>query len=253
MLRKINFFVFLSLFLILGATFFTRNNLRSVKEISREILKQPKQTKINRRGKIKFFKDGYAYELTPVENYEINGLLVSKKGYKLFSIYKSASVFPFDVCLIWGNNVRNRVFQHNSIKFYQDCRWCMVEWLGDVNFNFGEISNNHLIFQEESLERKAAGFVIGDQVRIKGMLVNVDAYKAGKTEIFNPKRISWATSTQRHDSGKGACEIIYVTGIDMLKKANMVSRYLFLFSIYGLIIMALMNCVWFVTAVFFKK
>ncbi|MFA5361704.1 MAG: hypothetical protein WC335_00440 [Candidatus Omnitrophota bacterium] len=238
MLNKIILPIFL---LTTAVTFFTRNNITEVNSIAPEVLLQPFQEKPYVTAPIRFERDGYRYELTPLYDYQISGLLVSKMDYKFFSIYKSSSVFPLDVCLLWGSNVGNRVYQYKRIRFVQDCRWCNVEWWGDITFNFNEISNNHLIFKEPRLESLARNLVSGDQIQITGKLVNVKAHSPGKNEAFNPSDLQWNTSIVRNDTGAGACEIVYVEGIRILKKANLISRALFQTGFAGIIAVIILN------------
>jgi len=74
--------------------------------------------------------------------------------------------------------------------------------------------------------------VRGDQIKIKGKLVNIQAKLANKP---GPYDITWNSSLSRQDTGAGACELIYVEQAEILKKANVISRTLFRFSSYALL------------------
>ena len=78
--------------------------------------------------------------------------------------------------------------------------------------------------------------MVGDQVRIEGKLVNVKAKLISPGGRFDSPEYSWNSSTSRTDSGAGACEVIYVEGITILKKANQFWRILFPISLYGILI-----------------
>jgi len=106
-----------------------------------------------------------------------------------------------------------------------------------------EISNNHLVFKDKETEKKAKSLSNGDQVKIKGRLVNIDARNIGKPGQYDPENISWESSTSRDDAGAGACEVIYVDNIEILNKANPVSNSLFGFSFYGLLLFAIFNII----------
>lgn len=233
--QKINGYLFLILFLILIITFFTRNNIRIVDEITDEATNQPVQKEISDTEEIKFKKDGYLWQLKPLYDYEISGLVIGRMNYQIFSINKYTSLFPIDLCLIWGNNVANKVYQDKRVKFKQDSRWCWVRWNGDAAFNLNEFSNNHLFTREKDLSDEAKKINRGDQITIKGKLVNIIAAPL-EDGISGQNTITWKSSTIREDDGKGACEIIYVEDIEVLKKGNMLSRFLFWFSFYGLIL-----------------
>lgn len=219
-------------------TFFLKDNYRFVENINPVLLSEPKQTAASDKT-INFTKDDYNYELTPVANYEINALVVHKMDYRIFSIYKTDSVFPVDLCLLWGENVKNKVYQNKNLKYSQDSRFCFFRWSGNVKFNSDEISNNHLVVADENILHQIDKIRPGDQVKISGKLVNVDAKKVNPQDKNEPQEIKWQTSTTRTDAGAGACEIIYVEKVDILTPANQLARFAFTVSLWGLAIVAL--------------
>ena len=228
---------FLFLFTSLVITFFTRNNFKSVDQISPAVLGQSIQNKIENASLIKFEKNGYAYVLTPLYDYEINALIVSKLNYRLFSIEKFDRVLSSDLCLIWGGNVGSGLYKDKSLKFSQDCRWCFARWYGDVKMNWEEFSNNHLLINDSVVESKVRSLVVGDQVKIKGQLVNIKANLIGKADSFDASEYTWNSGVGKTGLGAGACKVIYVEKIEILKKANVVSYFLFHLSLYGLLIL----------------
>lgn len=239
-LARLNRYLALPLFLLFAFSFFLRNNFRNVDEVAGELLNQPLQYALDDPEEIKFVRDNYEYRLAPLYGYEINGLVVGKMNYRLFSIYKYESVFPVDLCLIWGSNVAGKVYKDRRVRFSQDCRWCWVEWSGEADFNLNEISNNHLLINSRPLEKKIKALLRGDQVSIKGKLVNVEARAIGKEPV---PEISWHTSISRTDSGSGACEVIYVEGVEILKKANLIFDILFKAAFSGLASLVLLNMI----------
>ena len=236
MISKIKKILFFTLLATLVVTFFTRNRYKNVNDIDSEVLKNPIQEEIKGKDEIRFTKNSYEYELTSLYDYEINGLIVHKMDYTFFSLYKYDSVFPMDLCMLWGNNVKNKVYQSKTLKFSQDMRWCFCQWRGKIDFNSDEFSNNHLIVNNHEIEKKIKALSVGDQVKIKGQLVDVKANNRGSSGQYDPEYFEMKTSTERDDSGAGACEIIYVEDIEILKKSNPISYYLFKISFYGLIL-----------------
>lgn len=235
-------YYFYFLLLLLAVTFFLRNNCRNVQEIAPEVLHEPVQSELNNTSLIRFSRNDYSYELTPVYAYEISGLIASKMDYQAFSIEKFDKVFPMDLCMIWGSNVANGVYKNREVIFSQDCRWCTV-WVrqAGISFNYNEISNSHLLISDPVLEKKAKSLVVGDQVKIIGKLVNVKANLTGKPGSFDSPYYSLKTSTERTDKGAGACEVIYVEDIEILKKANVIADFLFHATLYGLLILIIWN------------
>jgi hypothetical protein len=107
----------------------------------------------------------------------------------------------------------------------------------DPPFNGTLLSNNHLIPSDRNIERKMAGVNIGDQIRIKGYLANY------KTTDENGRETGWRnTSISREDVRNGACEIIYVNEIEIIKRGNFIyfilkkSIPIFIFLILGFLI-----------------
>jgi len=243
--QKINGYLFIILFLVLVITFFTRNNIRNVDEITNETTNQPVQKEISNMEEIEFKKDGYLWQLTPLYDYEISGLVVGRMNYEIFSIDKYTSLLPVDLGLIWGSNVANKVYQDKRIKFKQDSRWCWVSWNGDAVFNLDEFSNNHLLTRDKYLSNEAKKVNRGDQITIRGKLVNIKATPLEDSGASGQNTITWKSSTIREDNGAGACEIIYVEDIEVIKKGNVLSRSLFWFSFYGLILIIICSITYF--------
>ncbi len=230
-------YIFLILLSVLAVTFFTRSNFKSVEDIAPEVLGQPQQDKIDNADIVRFQNNGYAYELTPVYNYEVNALIVSKMNYRAFSIEKFDKVFPYDLCLIWGSNVASGLYKDKTLKFSQDCRWCFAQWYGDVGLNWEEFSNSHLLINNSDVESKVKSLVIGDQVKIKGQLVNVKASLISNPGSFDASKYTWNSGVGKSGSGAGACKVIYVEKIEILKKANIIHNFLFHLSLYGLFLL----------------
>lgn len=235
--KKINSFIFFVLLGVLIITFFTRNNYKNVKNPDSQLFKEPIQEKVIDSMPIEFQKDGYEFILTPLYEYEISALVVNRFDYTRFSLQRTDSVFPLDLCVIWGDNVKNGVYKDKSLTFRQDARFCWGMWGRDLNFNWGEVSNNHLVIKDELLKKKAFSISEGDQVYIKGKLVNVEAENIdGNLGDYESQLSNWNSSVKRGDSGAGACEIIYVEELEILKKANPISFYAFKISFWLLIV-----------------
>ncbi len=107
------------------------------------------------------------------------------------------------------------------MKFRQDMRFCFGNWDNSSGFKLSEVSNNHLVIENEALREKAFSINEGDQIRIKGKLVNVKVVNLdGKLEKYESKSLSRNSSVKLGDSGAGACEVIYVEELEVIKKSN---------------------------------
>lgn len=217
-------------------TFFTRNNFKTVKNPRAELFNEPIQTNIENPELIKFHKDGYDFTLTPFFDYEMNALVVNRFDYTWFSLQRTDSAFPLDLCVTWGKNIESGAYLDRSLHFRQDGRFCYANWSYASGFDWGEVSNNHLVIKDDVLQKKAFSISEGDQVRIRGKLVSVEAKNAdGQLEKYESSLSKWSTSTTRGDSGAGACEVIYVEELEILEKANPISYYGFWIGLWLLL------------------
>jgi hypothetical protein len=218
-LRKMLFFGVL--LMIIYAYFFQTPVYKKVNEIDSRVSSPPVQVEVSNREPITFIKDGYSYSLEPLYEYTLSGLVVSQLKYdRWFSLSRTDKAFVKDLCVIWGDNLQTKSYQDRSFRVKQDFRFCMYQHSGKLDFRGRELSNNHLIVSNPMIERVIKEIRTGDQIVIKGYLVNVDARALGKTERYEAKNITWQTSVTREDSGAGACEVIYVTDARIIKRAG---------------------------------
>ncbi len=144
-----------------------------------------------------------------------------------------------DLCVIWGNNVNSEIYQ--KLKFSSDSWTCWVSsdsyaiW---EKFNMNQLSNNHLLVEDEQIKKKLMSTEIGDHVQIKGMLVSYKNLNNGYQR---------ASSITRNDTGNGACETIFITSFKLIKKANTgirnaYSRF-FKLTVLFLILYAILFCI----------
>lgn len=150
-------------------------------------------------GKAKFF-------LTPKAKYSITGKLVSKRRYRRGLMSRLS---PMDYALIWGK-VPDQLSQ---LKFSQTYRFCFFNLrpgaVVDMNYIQNHVSNNHLIPSTENIRRALSKAGKHEIVRIDGYLVDVIANNGSKGTSH------WKTSLKREDAWGGACEIIYITKLQI--------------------------------------
>ena len=114
-----------------------------------------------------------------------------------------------DVCVIWGGNIQSEIYKF--IKFNSASWTCRVEFPDrklQSKFNDSCLSNNHILSDDAGINKEIMRIRKGDQIYIKGYLVE---YSHSDGE-FRRK-----TSTSRTDRD---CEVIYVTELKNLKRAN---------------------------------
>ena len=162
-----------------------RDNLRGVDEIHPAVLEEPVQGPPE-RAPFKLDRLGYDFYIEPRAEYEIAGLLVSKHDYASGAWQRFNRFVPMDLCLIWGANVGRERFRDEQTEFSQSGRFCRVSFPGGTHFNMKALSNNHMILSDEALSDVLDEMHIGDSVRIKGMLVHVEAHlQPGEESLFD--------------------------------------------------------------------
>ena len=93
---------------------------------------------------------------------------------------------------------------------------CSYGWSGALSppFKADKASNNHLISADRAIARQIGAIRVGDQIRLTGLLVDYTVTKDGQP-IFTR-----GTSLTRGDTGNGACEILYVTGLSVVARGD---------------------------------
>jgi len=159
---------------------------------------------------------GYIYTVYPIYEYELWGMVVSSHyagsfldiAHEAWKDYLNIK----DLCVIWGRNLETDAFR--EIKFWNRDFTCYYSWsspeAGEL-FSQSHISNNHLITADPLLRRMIKSVKRGDQVHLRGWLS-----KYGHKGSSNVR----GTSTSRDDTGGRACETVYVTEFEVLKRAN---------------------------------
>jgi len=159
------------------------------------------------------------FDVTPVATYELQGLIVSHNNPTGMtdSYHDKNSVDTRDLCVIWGENVGNDDF--HDVSFSSGAWTCYFRYPGHTRFNHSQLSNNHLITDNQDIREAISDLRVGDQIKIKGLLVN---YRDAR---YNNWRNS---STTRNDGGNGACEVVFVNDLQLLKRGNQMG-----FFVYG--------------------
>ncbi|MGD2173240.1 MAG: hypothetical protein PVI79_12070 [Gammaproteobacteria bacterium] len=161
--------------------------------------------------------NGEKYLINPRFDYRLDGVVVSYHDADDFSdIWHHGDWKDFinlrDLCVVWGSNVETGVYL--QMDFHNDSWTCWFSWPNrevGKRFRKAQLSNNHLLIDDEALKARLMQVEPGDQIRLTGMLA----------EYSNPANGFFrSTSTSRLDTGNGACETIYVTGFEIVRKAN---------------------------------
>lgn len=171
--------------------------------------------------------NGENYLIKPMFDYELDGVIVSYHNADDFSdIWHHGRWKDFinlrDLCVIWGRNVENGVYL--DMDFHNDSWTCWFSWPNSEvreRFQDTQLSNNHVLIDDETIKTEFMNSEPGDHIRLKGVLAE---YSNPNSGFFR------STSTTRIDTDNGACETIYVTDFEIVRKANQELRLYYLIA-----------------------
>lgn len=152
--------------------------------------------------------NGHQVILTPRAGYRITGY-AAEVSRQLLDKWDFA--MPMDLALVWGPVADPAVLRHLS--FHLTERYVSYRYDGDtprVGALPTHIANNHLIPASDEIAAAMKAVRIGDRVTVTGKLVDVEIRDAQGRSVFRGR-----TSLTRGDVGSGACEILYVEGLEV--------------------------------------
>lgn len=172
---------------------------------------------------------GIDYEVEPEYEYDITGMVVSYRhhdeDYSRMHRLAKDHLNMLDVCVIWGDNTRAEL---DKIQFWNGLFTCNVKTRSNSawqSFDMNQLSNNHLLSDDEDVRDRVRRIRVGDQIRVKGYLSNYTS-PAGKR----------GTSTTRTDTGDGACETLYIEEFEIVRAARNDWRLVMYASLVTLVI-----------------
>jgi hypothetical protein len=231
--------LFYAIYIVLAAWVQTRS-LPEPQEIDAALLDEPIQAPGTDRENFEFAYRGKDYVVRPKADYELWGLVVSKNNIGAWYNYyhDENSVNLKDVCVVWGENIRNGAYRDDKISFKSGEWTCYYQWSGQLSSVFypDKMSNNHLLSDSVAVQDAIRGINVGDQIHLKGALVD---YAEKGTEWFR------TSSLTRKDSGNGACEVFLIDRIDILKQNKLYWNYLYNWKWRILMAVAVINIIWF--------
>ena len=210
---KYNGILIAASFIWLLVSWWNRNELPGSIDYRPELQEEPRQTPTRKQPFELSFND-VKYRVEPEYEYELTGMIVSYRhheGNSRLHALANDHLNMLDVCVIWGDNPHNN--RLHKIDFWNGIFTCNIKTRDSIawaNFNMDQLSNNHLISEDEFIRKQVRKIKVGDQIRVTG-------YLAGYISGGGSKR---GTSTTRTDTGNGACETIYVEQFRILESAT---------------------------------
>lgn len=203
MIKTLNKWIFYTSLATLIPAYMFRNSFPEPAERHYPALTTPSQSQSSEPA----FRTTYAsvnYSVTPRYDYELTGVVVSRAFHNAkFGLHRKWNdhLNVADLCVVWGDNVGT--LDLNAFDFWNGQFTC--NFSTDSNqtwktFKPDELSNNHLLTDDDAIREKIQAVKIGDLVHLQGWL----------SLYANDQGFSRDTSTTRKDSGNGACETIFI-------------------------------------------
>ncbi len=199
-------------FVWLLVSFWNRNALPGNIDYVPGIANEPAQT-ATRKDPFNVVYNEVEYRVEPEYEYDLTGMIVSYRHHDNNSrMHRLANdhLNMLDVCVVWGDNT---VGDHlRKLSFWNGIFTCNVHTRDQAAwdaFDMYQLSNNHLISDDEYIRDRVRDIRIGDQIRVRGYLANYSSAGVGTR----------GTSTTRKDTGNGACETVFVERFEIVQPA----------------------------------
>ncbi len=148
-----------------------------------------------------------SWTLKPLAQFTIKARALGLKHYRGDAC---ASLAPYDLAAGWGRMSDEAVLER--LEILQDNRFYHWRYWGAAPIPESEIishsANIHLIPADDNVAQSIASLRVGSLVHMSGWLVEATYPGANKP---------WRSSLTRDDAGDGACEILYVRSLTLMK------------------------------------
>jgi len=146
------------------------------------------------------------FHLKPLAHFALDARVLHRKSYHYD---RQSALAPIDLALGWGpmsdQSVIDRIEISQSMRFF----WYEYHLPPPIPIDqiISHASNFHIIPATPAIERQCNSLRIGALIRLNGELV----------EATGPGIGTWRSSLSRTDSGNGACELIWVEELHLIK------------------------------------
>lgn len=142
---------------------------------------------------------GEHHTATALATFEIKARVLSRAHYWFD---RESAFVPYDLAVGWGRMSDQAVL--DKLTLVQDNRFFRYRWEGSAPIGHNEIissaTNMHLIPASSKILTAIKGVRVGQIVTMRGYLV----------EVVSDDGWRWRSSLSRTDSGRGACELMWV-------------------------------------------
>jgi hypothetical protein len=204
--------------LVALAGWWMKDVLPDPQKLQQDILDEPVQKPV-RKPPIETSVNGVDYRIQPRYSYDLNAVVVSLHHSDSWWDYAHREwgdhVNIMDLCVAWGDSVRSGAYRDVSFDNSQwECHWRYSSERAMQQFRNEQVSNNHIVTDDAALAKALRKVHIGDQIRLRGYLVDYTTFKDGRAV---GTRVSSETRT---DTGPGACEVLYIDDFENIGSPN---------------------------------
>ncbi len=159
----------------------------------------PIQTSIKQPSPFKY----KAYQITPLAEFKVSAKVLARENYYFD---RESDLSPMDFVLGWqamsDQAIVDRISMTQSGRWYH---WSVKTFPIPRRDIESQSANMHLIPSDDVIEKGLNDVKQGQIINLKGMLVRVDGQDGWH----------WQSSLTRDDVGNHACELFYVTEIEL--------------------------------------
>jgi hypothetical protein len=218
---------------LVACSWWCKDSLPPPGRLRGELLTEPVQVAVDTPPRDTIV-EGVRYRIEPRYSYDISGLVVSLHHSDTWWDYAHREwndhINLMDLCVVWGPNASSGIYRSISFSNTQwECHFATHSSQVWSQFHQDAVSNNHLLTDRPDVARQMLRIHLGDQVRIRGYLVNYTIFADG---VPRGTRVS---STTRTDSGPGACEVVYVESVEILDSPGRAWRVLYRLGLAALL------------------
>jgi hypothetical protein len=177
-------------FASLAVSFWNRNDLPGTINYVAQIRNEPLQETTQKQPFDAVYQD-VEYRIEPEFEYDLYGMIVSYRhhdGGSRMHMRSNDHLNMLDVCVIWGDNTSNPHL--DKIDFWNGIFTCNVSTRDQAAweaFDMYQLSNNHLISEDEFIRDQVKDIEVGDQIRVRGYLASYGS--DGGTKLLRPPRV----------------------------------------------------------------
>lgn len=241
-MKNLNFKILLltSILLYLTGFYFNSNNYKFANISVPGVYSQPFQEPLDgtETSIQSCCRGDWCWTFTPLFKYDITAFVFGT-SHKFTSEFKDTLT---DIGLLWGDNASKEYYKNVKLRVMMD--HYEVSWRYGENFDLYSAANTHIATCDSNTFKKIRSIKTGDQVRIKGWLVNAKiSKKPGETDPA--KILTWNSSITRNDTGEGSCELMYVSKAEDINVIAKGPRYWFYIKEIGFYSFWLLLILWF--------